>query len=56
MNNLLTITGNKQEVKIIKNIITDFNDHAVQFETDDGKTYFQTDNGLEFEYKIIIEQ
>lgn len=53
--NILTIIGNKQEVNIIKNIITDFNDYAVQFETADGKTYFQTEEGFEFEYKIIVE-
>ena len=52
---MLTITGNKEEVETIKNIITDFNDYAVPFETDDGKTYFQTDEGFEFEYKFIIE-
>lgn len=40
MNVLLTIIGSKQEVEIIKNIITDFNDYAAQFENDDGRTYF----------------
>lgn len=52
---MLTITGSKEEIEIIKNIITDFNDYAVAYETDDGKTYFQTEDGFEFEYKLVVK-
>lgn len=51
---MLNITGSKEEIEVIKNIITDFNDYAVAYETDDGKTYLQTEDGFEFEYKLNV--
>lgn len=52
---MLIISGNEIELKIINDIITDFNEHSVQYEMDDGRTYIQSKNGMEIEYKFIVE-
>jgi len=49
---MVVINGDEKELKIINNILCDFNEHAVQYETDDGKTFLQTEEGFNFEYKI----
>jgi hypothetical protein len=52
---MVIIRGNEKELKIINNILCDFNEHAVQYETDDGKTFLQTEEGFNFE-KLLSPQ
>lgn len=54
--NMVIISGSKEELKVVEQILCDFNNYAVQYETDEHKTFLQTDDCLDFEYKLELDK